>query len=194
MGTLMRCWHWHFTLTFPHPLIFSPAQKLPRSHLPAQRPAAFPRAPYHARGRPRQLPAARPPMAFLSPAAASRGDDYARLLASPAALLPSPLAQNIFGTQSPGAHKGPFAVQEGRLSFDVLLQEHDSNESSAGVVALEGLATEVPKPPLLNSGEPPAAASLEQPARRPRPCRGGRPCAPAAGDRAQHHQIRLPPT
>ncbi len=70
---------------------------------------------------------------LLSPVGASRGDDYARLLASPAALLPSPLSQGLFVQP---------AVQEGRLCFDVLLAEHDSNESSAGVAALEGMAVE----------------------------------------------------
>ncbi|KAL4458313.1 hypothetical protein ABPG75_013178 [Micractinium tetrahymenae] len=99
---------------------------------------------------------------LLSPPGASRADDYARLLASPAALLPSPLAHGLFVQP---------AVQEGRLSFDVLLAEHDSNESSVGVAALEGMAGER----LLNSARSASHLELFALSAQPKPAEPTRP-------------------
>ena len=82
-------------------------------------------------------------MAFLSPASAAR-DDLSRLLASPAQFLPSPLGgpHGLFASPAPTSKAG-FAVQEGRLSFDVLLQEHDGQEQRPrGAYALEGMRGE----------------------------------------------------
>lgn len=81
-------------------------------------------------------------MAFLSPSAAARDDDYSRLLASPAQFLPSPLAQGLFASPAAMGSKGSFAVQSGRLSFDVLLHDHDSQESTQGPCALEAFREE----------------------------------------------------
>lgn len=90
---------------------------------------------------------------LLSPVGVSRGEEYARLLASPAALLPSPLSHGLFVQP---------AVQEGRLCFDVLLADHDNNESSAGVAALEGMTGEGAR--LLNSGQSLTARAASDPA------------------------------
>ena len=81
-------------------------------------------------------------MAFLSPASVVR-DDLSRLLASPAQFLPSPLGgpHGLFASPAPPSKAG-FAVQEGRLSFDVLLQEHDGQERPRGACALEGMRGE----------------------------------------------------
>ena len=62
-------------------------------------------------------------MAFLSPQA-----DLGRLLTSPQFGLQSPLA--LFASPRP-------ALKEGRLSFDVLLAEHDGQQTAQGV--LEGM-------------------------------------------------------
>lgn len=98
-------------------------------------------------------------MSFLSP---SGGRDYARLLASPAALLPSPLAHGLF---SPGADATQ-VVKDGRLSFDVLLQEPQEGEEG-GAAALEGLVA----PQLKGAGDADRRSGRRQPATRRNSCR-----------------------
>lgn len=79
-------------------------------------------------------------MALFSPPAGLR-EDYAALLASPAAFLPSPaLGAGLFASPAP-LTKPRAAVKEGRLSFDMLQLEGEE----AGDGGLDGLGAQVLK-------------------------------------------------